>query len=111
MVIESLERCYFHLDSAGSLVHLDWLLEQPKIRGIQWVYGENRGPASSWVEVYQKIQKAGRSIESLPVSVADAVETMRHLRPEGVWIKFFGLPEDDARQMVAEAAKLSNWAR
>jgi hypothetical protein len=107
---EHLDRCYFHLDSAGALPHLDWILDQPKIRGIQWVYGANRGPAAKWVEVYRKIQSAGRAIELLPTSVEDALDTIRHLKPEGVWIKMWRLPEAGARSLVEAAAKRSNWA-
>jgi hypothetical protein len=105
-----LDRCYFHLDSEGALPHLDWLLSRPKVRGIQWVYGANRGPASKWLPVYRKIQAAGRAIELMPISLEDALDTMRHLRPEGVWIKMWALPEDQARALVAAVAKHSNWA-
>jgi len=41
---EYLDRCYYHLDGTGALPHLDWLLTQPNIHGIQWVYGANKGP-------------------------------------------------------------------
>ena len=109
--IESLDRSYFHLDSFGALKHLDWVLAQPKLAGVQWVYGANRGPAAKWIDVYQRIQAAGKSIELLPESVQDTLDVMAHLKPEGVWIKFFGgLSEDEARGLVRAAAKRSNWA-
>lgn len=110
--IERLDRCYFHLDSAGALPHLDWLLAQKKLCGIQWVYGANRGPASRWIDVYQRIQAAGKAIELLPESPADALEVMRHLKPQGVWIKFFGgLSEPQARELISQVANRNNWAR
>jgi hypothetical protein len=109
--IDWLERCHFHVDSAGWLPHLDMLLEHPKLCGIQWVYGANRGPAGRWIEVYRRIQAAGKAIELLPVSVQDALDVMRHLKPEGVWIKFFGgVSEEDARHLVAAVARRGNWA-
>lgn len=110
--IAALEFCWWHLDSAGELPHLDWILAQPSIRGIQWVYGAGRGPASRWIEVYQRIQDAGKSIELLPVSLQDALDIMPHLRPEGVWIKFFGgLDATQAEALVAAAADRSRWGR
>jgi hypothetical protein len=107
--IDFLERSYFHLDSEGSLNHLDWLLKQPNLKGIQWVYGVNRGPAVNWIEVYQKIQAAGKSIELLPTSVEDAKATIRELRPQGVWIKMWSLSKMEAEGLVDWVSDLDNW--
>ena len=106
-----LDRAYFHLDSEPALPHLDWLFSQPQVRGIQWVYGANRGPAHKWIEVYQKIQAAGRSIELLATSLEDALKTMKYLKPEGVWIKMWHLPQAEARYLIKAVADRSNWAR
>lgn len=108
--IRWLDRCYFHLDSAAALPHLDALLAEPALAAVQWVCGANRGPASKWIDVYRRIQSAGKAIELLPDSAEDALETMRQLRPQGVWIKFFGgFDEDQARWFIGEVAKRSNW--
>ena len=108
--MKHLDRCYFHLDGASALPHLDWLFSQPKVRGIQWVYGATKGPAHKWIDVYRRLQAAGKAIELLPVSVEDATETIKYLKPEGVWIKMWVLPEEDARSLVKIVSKRSNWA-
>lgn len=109
MEMEHLDRCYFHLDSEGALPHLEWLLQQPKVKGIQWVYGANRGPACKWLDVYRQIQSSGRSIELLPTSVEDARQCMRALRPEGVWFKSWGWNAEQAHLLVEVASDLSKW--
>jgi hypothetical protein len=108
--IDALDRAYFHLDSEGALRHLDFILSQPKVAGVQWVYGVNRGPAVKWAHVYTRLQAAGKALEILPVDVADALALMKHLRPEGAWFKFLDpLPEADAEYFLSEVGKLSNW--
>ncbi len=110
--LDWLEHSYFHVDSIGWLKHLDLLLTHPKLGGIQWVYGVNNGPASRWIDVYQRIQTAGKAMEVLPYDVADALEVMRHLRPEGVWFKFFGgVSIEDAEYLTRAVAQRENWAR
>ena len=109
--LDWLERSYFHVDSIGWLKHLDTLLTHPKLGGIQWVYGVNNGPASRWIDVYQRIQAAGKAMEILPYDLADAREVMRHLRPEGVWFKFFGgVTIEEAECLTREVARRENWA-
>jgi hypothetical protein len=108
--INTLDQAYFHLDSEGALRHLDFILGQRKVAGIQWVYGVNRGPCVKWAHVYTRIQNAGKSLEVLPVDVADALAIMKHLTPEGVWFKFLDpVSEADAEYFIAEAGKRSNW--
>lgn len=109
--LDGLDEAYFHLDSQGSLNHLDFILDQPKIKAVQWVYGVNRGPASQWIEVYQRIQNAGKALEILPTSVHDAMELMQFLNPQGTWFKFLDpLPHQEAEAFVKASGIRRNWA-
>jgi hypothetical protein len=108
--IDSLDACHFHLDSEGALRHLDFILAQPKVAGVQWVYGVNRGPAAKWRDVYVRLQDAGKSLEVLPVDVGDALALMRDLHPGGVWFKFLDpISEADAEYFLKEVANRNNW--
>lgn len=80
-----LSRSIFHLDGPGALKHLDALLEGGNITGLQWVYGAGNGPASKWIDVYQKAQAAGKCLQLLCESMEDAKTLAEHLRPEGTW--------------------------
>jgi len=81
-----LERNVFHLDGPGALRHLDDLLAQPELNGLQWVYGAGNGPGRNWIEVYQRVQAAGKCIHLACDDVTDARAIAEHIRPEGVWL-------------------------
>lgn len=106
--INFLDRSLFHLDGPGALKHLDRLLEIPKLNGIQWVYGAGQGAAARWIDVYKKIQAAGKAIQLICQSPSDANAVMEHLRPEGVWIHIkegvYG--RDEAKHLIKQ---VENW--
>jgi hypothetical protein len=80
-----LERSVYHLDGPGALRHLDALLAIPKLNAIQWVFGAGNGPSAKWIDVYKRIQAAGKSIQLLADDLNDARAVAEHLKPEGVW--------------------------
>jgi len=80
-----LERNFFHLDGPGALQHLDDLLARPELDGLQWVYGTGSGPARNWIDLYRRVQAAGKCIQLCCDDIADARAVAEHLRPEGVW--------------------------
>jgi hypothetical protein len=80
-----LERSLFHLDGPRSIFHLDALLALPRLDAVQWDYGPGNGPAARWVDVYKKIQAAGKAVQLLCEDLDDARAVAAHLRPEGVW--------------------------
>ena len=104
---ELLEECralggntIYHLDGPGALKHLDRLLEIPEIAGIQWVYGAGQPTASHWIEVYQKIQKAGKLIHTYVVP-EDIDVLLEELKPEGVCLTVDGtFTEEEAREIM-----------
>jgi len=84
--MEFLERNIFHLDGPGALKHLDALLAEPKLTGLQWVAGEGHAPAAmDWIDVYKKAQAAGKCIQLCAANIDDAKQVAQHLRPRGVW--------------------------
>ncbi len=100
-----LDRCIFHLDGPGALRHLDALLACDELDAIQWVYGSGNGPASKWIPVYQKIQAAGKSMEIILESLADAEPIMQALKPQGVLFDcYFGSDEVSVRAFLKRVA-------
>lgn len=57
-------RNFYHLDGVGQLAHLDSLLAIPGLHGIQWVPGDGQPGLPHWPEVYRKIRRAGRLIQT-----------------------------------------------
>jgi hypothetical protein len=84
--IQWLDHSIYHLDGPGALRHLDALLDLPELDGIQWVFGAGNEPARKWIDVYKRIQAAGKCIQLLGTDIADTVAVCEHLRPEGVWL-------------------------
>lgn len=81
-----LQRSIFHLDGPKALRHLDLLLDLPQLHAVQWVYGAGAGPAARWVEVYQRIQAAGKSLQLIAQDAADALTVLDALDRHGVWV-------------------------
>lgn len=102
---EWLDRSIYHLDGPGALRHLDTLLEMDHLDGIQFVYGAGNEPASRWMEVYQRIQKAGKVLHiSIDASEIDAF--MENLAPEGVMLSMWAPNPDAADALVT---RVSRW--
>ena len=97
------DHCVFHLDGPACLIHLDDLLAISRIDVIQWVPGEGNPPHAAWVELFQKIQKAGKGLE-IHCSAAEVKALHRALRPE----KVLYCVETESRR---EAMDLIDWLR
>lgn len=52
----------YHLDGVGQLNHLDDVLALEKLNAVQWVYGDGKPSAPHWLDVYRKIQAAGKQM-------------------------------------------------
>lgn len=103
-----LERNIFHLDGPGALRHLDTLLALDELDGMQWVYGAGDPPAARWIDVYKRIQAAGKCIQLLCEDLTDAKAVAEHLKPEGIWFCPGGTyPLAEAEAFVGWAA---DWA-
>jgi len=95
------ERSIFHLDGPDALRHLDALLATPELHAVQWVYGSGRGPAANWIDVYKRIQAAGKAVQVLCEDMEDARRVAEHLHPEGVWLCVGGsYPRADAESFL-----------
>ena len=104
-----LERSIFHLDGPQALRHLDLLLELPQLNAVQWVYGAGRGPAARWIEVYQRIRQAGKSLQLIAQDPQDALAVLEAIGPAGVLVSveepFATVAE--AEQFIHQVAKLT----
>ncbi|MHC4561238.1 MAG: hypothetical protein ACYS8X_00530 [Planctomycetota bacterium] len=98
-----LERSVYHLDGPGALVHLDALLETD-LNAIQWVFGAGQGNARDWIDVYKRIQAAGKGVQIFAEDLAEAKLLAEHLKPEGVWLCMY------AQHSQEEAEALLTWA-
>jgi hypothetical protein len=57
------KNAFYHLDGPGALPHLDSLLEIEELAGVQWVFGAGNGCIQDWLDVYERIHKAGKLLQ------------------------------------------------
>jgi len=101
-----MDRVIYHLDGPGALRYLDRLLEMPGIHAIQWVPGAGRDGWRRWVDVYRRIQQAGKGFP-VGVHVSDLDDLFECLRPEGTWLNVGGL--ETRREADAALKKIATW--
>jgi hypothetical protein len=97
----------YHLDGPGALRHLDRLLELPNLNCVQWVPGSGAAPAREWIDVYKKIQKAGKNVQAYcePLDIKPLCE---NLEPEGLNLVCYAKNEEEANDIVNMATKIYN---
>ncbi len=103
-----LDRSIYHLDGPGALRHLDMILQIPELHAVQWVPGAGREGFSKWVQVYQKIQAAGKGI-IVYCEVSDLELVMQTLSPRGLALHISGVPDLETGDNLL--AGLERWTR
>jgi len=101
---EFLDHAFYHLDGPDALVHLPELLAIPRIGGIQWVPGAALTadrPQYTWVEIFHKIQKAGKTVQ-----VWGSAEDIKWVHPQ---LQPQLVTYNVSCQTPAEADELLSW--
>lgn len=101
-----LENSIYHLDGPKALHHLDALLEIPELDAIQWVYGAGNGRATDWLDVYRRIQAAGKGLQ-VTLAPGELDTFMEALRPEGVWMRVAGVKDQEEADAVLK--RVTKW--
>jgi len=96
---ELLDNTIYHHDGIGQLPHLDMLLSIEKLNAIQWVAGAGKQSASHWIDLYKRIEEAGKGIAVLG-SVAEFLKVYSQVK-KGLYYRYGFLKKDRA-----EAEKL-----
>jgi len=55
-------RAFFHLDGPRAAIHIDALLEVEELQAIQFTPGAGTPSALAWIDMFRKIQAAGKSV-------------------------------------------------
>lgn len=101
------DRSIYHLDGPGALRHLDSILEIEELDAVQWVCGAGNEGYERWIPVYQKIQRAGKSLQ-LMIQLDELPLVFETLKPEGVWFaSIAGIKDRETADMVLQ--RISKW--
>ena len=91
----------FHLDGPGCIRHLDFLLAIPELQAIQWVPGAGREAVHQWIDLYKKIQSAGKSVIVYPQNLSELLLIKEHLPARGLCIECGNAGnEDNAKDIM-----------
>lgn len=80
------ERSIYHLDGPGALKHLDLLLDIPELDAVQWVPGAGNEGFTRWIEVYKRIQAAGKGMQITSIDRDELPILFAELEPGGLYI-------------------------
>lgn len=97
-----LDHAVYHMDGPGQIRHLDDLLALPNLHTIQWVPGAGQPPAPAWLDLLQRIQRAGKAVQVL-VSVEEVKAMYTKLAPERTFYWVLDCPSE------SEARRLMDW--
>lgn len=101
-----LDRSIYHLDGPGALRHLDAILGIPELDALQWVPGAGNEGYARWIEVYRRVQAAGKGIQV--VCRLDEVKLVSEtLDPHGVFLSVSGVSSYEAAQYLLR--ELERW--
>jgi hypothetical protein len=95
-----LDHSVMHYDGPGALVHLDDVLALPELDIIQWVPGDGAAPLPEWMDLYTRIQRAGKAVV-LWGSIDEIKHFHRELRPELVIYNTYARSEQEAADLLA----------
>jgi hypothetical protein len=98
--MKPMERNIYHLDGPGALRHLDSLLAIKELDAVQWIPGAGNGGPADHIEVYRRIQAAGKGIQILDAAAADVDSLVDNLSPEGVWLRVVVGKRDEAEWVM-----------
>lgn len=79
---DAIEFPFYHLDGPGAMVHLDALLQIPRLRGIQWVPTDRRPGADEWLPLLKRIIEGGKLCQ-IYVSPEEALNVVRKIGGKG----------------------------
>ena len=99
---EWLDHSIYHLDGPGALHHLDAILGLPRLNAVQWVPGAGAPPATHWLPVLQRIQRAGKGVH-IGADARDVEFLLAHLSARGLFIHTACATEAEARKLLEKA--------
>ena len=98
---DRVDHAFYHLDGKGQIRHLDMLLSQTNLAGVQWIPGAGELPAESWPSLLARIRDAGKLCQ-LYVTAKAALTIVRELGGRGFALHIVNpMHPDEARDFLS----------
>ena len=103
---EFLDHSIYHVDGVNAFVHVDALLELPRLQAFQIYPGEGKPSPLHFMDLLKKIQAAGRNLH-LSLAPGEVKAALSELSARGLYISTKCATESDARQLLKDAERWS----
>ena len=98
----------YHFDGQEQIRHLDILLSVKNLDNIQWTPVAGQPRTSNFIEVFQKIQKAGKGLVLIP-DLDEVPVLLKNLSHKGLMIIVNGIKNiDEANDLIKLAEQYAN---
>ena len=94
-----LDHCVYHYDGPDALVHLDDILGIEDLHVISWVPGAGNPAHRDWIELFQRIQQAGKGLD-IHCSIGEIPFFHERLRPERVMYSCWASSQKEADEAI-----------
>ena len=95
-----LDHSIYHYDGKEALGHLEDILAIRDINCIQWVPGDGQPRSLYWMELLQKIQKAGKSVWIYDWTVEEIKQHFKELEPNKVAFSVTAASPEEADDLL-----------
>jgi 5-methyltetrahydrofolate--homocysteine methyltransferase len=101
-----LDYTIYHVDGIGNFVHVDALLELPRLQAIQILPGAGKPSPLHYMDILKKVQKAGKNLHiSIPSS--EVKTALENLSARGLFISTSCKSEDEALRLIENVYRWS----
>jgi 5-methyltetrahydrofolate--homocysteine methyltransferase len=98
---EHMDHAFYHLDGKGQIRHLDVLLAEEELAGIQWIPGAGQPQPEGWLPLLARIRDAGKRCQ-LYVTADGARRIVRELGGRGFALYVINpMGPDDAQDFLS----------
>jgi hypothetical protein len=97
--VDAVDFPIYHLDGKGAIVHLDCLLEIPKLKAIQWVPGAGNERLCQWYELINHIISKGKSVQVF-AEMNEIEELVNNVGAKGLQIVIPEISHEQAEQLM-----------
>ena len=101
-----LDHSVYHVDGVGSFVHVDALLELPRLQALQILPGAGKPSPLHYMPVLRKVQAAGKNLH-ITIPASEVRTALSGLSARGLFIQTWCDSEDEARALLRNVEKWS----
>jgi hypothetical protein len=101
-----LDHAIYHVDGVGAFVHVDALLELPRLQALQILPGTGKPGPLHYMDVLKRVQDAGKNLH-ISIAPEDVKPALDALSARGLFIDTACGTEEEARTLLRNVEKWS----